>query len=79
MEIRNKMRPIIDPCSRTEKFLKKLKDVIYLLYLFQWLELYIAYNLKFSKDSALQQLISLEVSVLNQKVITQTIKIIMYW
>ena len=37
MEIRKKRKPIIDPSSRTEKVLKKLKDVIYLLYLIQWL------------------------------------------
>ena len=34
MEIKKKRRPIIDPFSRTEKVLNKLKDVIYLLYLF---------------------------------------------
>ena len=34
MQIRKKGRPKIDPCSTTEKNFKKLKDAIYLLYLF---------------------------------------------
>ena len=38
MEIRNKTRPTRDLSSRTEKVSKKLKDVIYLLYLIKWLD-----------------------------------------
>ena len=34
MQIRKKGRPKIDPYSTTEKIFKKLKDAIYLLYLF---------------------------------------------